>query len=259
MSLTLERVARPARLAGPVLLAPAQREASLWDELNRLTRAGSAQPALQAWHDAGFAKYGEPFLEAEVRKVRLREVWARLEAHVKRPATDYMQAARGFWSVYEEVNRRLIPDDPVYSVTMMGRSLSTSADYIALLAAATSQGRLLESFLGGEATSSTVLRVAVQRSTSGTTPATQTPEKFNTLSPAAAFSAAVQTGSASWTTQPTLSGNPLITHTFNAFGGTDRWLAALGAEIYLTNSGQLSFRSASGTPAASAHVIWEEL
>ncbi len=241
----------------PSLLVPAQQVTSLWDQLRR--QVASSSPELAGWHDAGYTKYGQPFLEAELVKVRMRQTWARRHAHSNMLPIDYMAAARDFWHAYEEVNRKRIPDDPVYSAAIVGRTLATTTDFLTLTAAATSQGRLLESYIGGEATSSTVLRVAVQRSTGGGTPNSQTPEKLSTLSPAAAFTCAVQTASASWTTQPTLSGNPTLVHAFNAFGGTDRWLAAPGSELYLTNSGQLSWRSASGTPAVSAHAIWEEL
>jgi hypothetical protein len=113
---------------------------------------------------------------------------------------------------------------------------------------------VLESFAAGEATVSTVVRIAIQRSTGGTTPTNQTPEKFSTRSPAA-----VATFATTWSAQPTLSGAALMFHAFNAFGGGDRWVAQPGEEVYLVNGELLSCRSASGTPVVSAHVVWEEL
>lgn len=166
----------------------------------------------------------------------------------------FLARSFAFWSEYEAINRNLLPDDPVYSGTRAGVTLTTTDDLWTLTSPGSGQVRVLESYLGGENTASTVVRFAVQISTSGTTPTNQTPEKFNSRSPAAA-----STFRTAWTTDPTLSGSALVYHAFNTFGGTDRWVPAPGAEIYLVNGEQLSGRSAGGTPIVSAHLIWEEL
>lgn len=159
-----------------------------------------------------------------------------------------------FWSEYEDINRRLLPEDPVYSGSRGGVTLSTTVDLWTYTSAASGQSRLLEFSIGGESTASTVLRLGMYMSSSGATPTNQTPEKFNTRSPAAAGTFAT-----TWTTQPTLNSNPLFWFAFNTFGGADKWIAAPGSEIYLVNGEKASARSASGTPGVSAHLIFEEL
>lgn len=168
-------------------------------------------------------------------------------------ADSFLSRSRAFWEEYEEINRMWIPEDPVYSGSVAA-TLSTSNDFWTLTSPASGQLRILESFIGGEATVSTVLRQQIRRSTGGTTPTNQTAEKFNTRSPAAA-----STFATAWSVQPTLSGSAALFQTFNAFGGTDRWVPQPGEELYLVNGEQLSSRSASGTPAVSGHVVWEEM
>lgn len=167
-----------------------------------------------------------------------------------------------FWSEYEEINVRYLPEDPTFSKTSTGVTLTTTNSLWQLLAGATGQMRILESFLGGEAAASAVLRFAVARSAIGVgaAPATYTPEKFNTRSAAAVTTAYGAVGAqVAWaTTQETLN-NPLFLHAFNAFGGTDRFIANPGEEVYLVNGEYASGRSLSGVPIVSAHVIFEEL
>lgn len=164
--------------------------------------------------------------------------------------------AKDFWSEYEEINRKLCPDDPVYSGTRAGVTQAAStADLWTLSVGSSGQLRILESFVGGESTSSAVCRLAMQRSTGGTTPTNQTPEKASTRSPSA-----VATFATTWSAQPTLSGNPFLFHAFNTFGGTDRWVPQPGEEIYLVNSEILSLRPQTATSNIySAHVVWEEM
>jgi len=159
-----------------------------------------------------------------------------------------------FWGEYDDVNQRLCPWDPVYTGTRGGVTLATTTDLATLSVGSSGQLRILESFLAGESAASAVERLAVQRSTGGATPTNQTPEKASTRSPAA-----VATFATNWTTQPTLSGNPLLYHDCNTFGGTDRWVPSPGEEIYLVNSEILSWRSASGTSVVSSHHVWEEM
>lgn len=164
------------------------------------------------------------------------------------------RASWDFWREYDAINQLWTPEDPVYTGSRSGVTLATTTDLWTLTVGSSGQARLLESYLGGEATTSTVLRFANQFSTSGTTPTNQTPEKTNSRSPAA-----VSTFATAWSTQPTLSGVAVFFHAFNAFGGTDRWVPPPGAEIYLVNSEKWSGRSAVGTPVVSGHLFFEEL
>lgn len=192
---------------------------------------------------------------AEAAKQALRERYAASAMRETTRDFDVMVTrSRAFWQEYEDINRRLLPEDPVYSGSRAGVTLATTTDLWTLTVGASGQLRILESFVGGEATTSTVVRIAVQRSTTGTTPTNQTPEKFSTRSPSA-----VATFATTWAAQPSLTGQPLLFHAFNAFGGGDRWVAQPGQEVYLVNSEVLSCRSASGIPVVSAHVVWEEL
>ncbi len=200
---------------------------------------------------------------AEKMKIAMRESYALAIRQTRgEPREQFLSRSFAFWSEYEEINRLWVPEDPVYSKVCTGITLTTTNSLWQLLAPASGQMRLLESFVGGEAAASTVLRFAVARSAagSGTAPATYTPEKFNTRSPAAAATAygAVSAQVAWGTTQETLN-NALFLHAFNAFGGTDRWVPQPGEEIYLVNGEYVSGRSLSGTPVVSAHIIWEEL
>ena len=192
---------------------------------------------------------------AEPLKQAMRQQYAACIRQTHGESVDrFLARSHAFWQEYEALNRLYLPDDPVYSGSRGGVTLTTTDDLWTLTSAASAQVRILESFLGGEATTSTVLRFAVQISTGGSTPTNQTPEKFNSRSPAA-----TSLFRTAWTTDPTLSGSALLWHAFNAFGGSDRWVPQPGAEIYLVNGEQLSGRSASGTPVVSAHLIFEEL
>jgi hypothetical protein len=177
---------------------------------------------------------------------------------------DMARRAGEFWPAYDEVNTRWTPEDPVYSKVVTGVALTTSNDYWELGAAAAGQLRILESFIGGENTVSAATRVTISRVTSqgtGTTPTAYTPEKFSTRSPAAAgtYYGAVGAQVAWGTTQATLSANSLVLHVFNAFGGSDRWVAQPGEEIYCVNAEFVSMRSLTGTSTCSAMVVVEEL
>ncbi len=177
---------------------------------------------------------------------------------------DHQRRAREFWESYEEVNRKFVPEDPVYSKILQSVAASTTNDTWELGAASAGQTRILEHFVGGEATASAVIRVGVNRVTTqgtGTAPTAYTPEKFNTRSPAAAgtYYGAVGANVAWGTAQATLAANPMIHHAFNAFGGTDRWVAQPGEEIYLVNAEFASARSGVGTSVISAMAVVEEL
>lgn len=204
---------------------------------------------------AGDAKCGEAFWIAEHLKIQARLHYiATAPPSADRRPEDTLRRSDEFWESYEDINRRWIPDDPVFSGARGGVTLATTTDLWTLTVGASGQLRVLESYIGGESTASTVLRLALQASTGGATPTNQTPEKFSSRSPAA-----VSTFATGWTTQPTLSGNPYAFHTFNTFGGTDRIVFAPGAEYFLVNGEKMSARSQSGIPVVSAHVIFEEL
>lgn len=200
---------------------------------------------------------------SEAIKQQMRRGYSRaVHQSTGEPRERFLSRSRAFWEEYEELNLAMVPEDPVYSKTAAGVTLTTTNSLWQLLAAATGQMRVLESFIGGEATVSTVLRFSVALSAigAGAAPATYTPEKFNSRSPAATTTAyGAATAQVAWaTTQETLN-NPLFLHAFNAFGGTDRWVAQPGEEIYRVNGEYISGRSLSGLPVVSAHVIFEEL
>lgn len=164
-----------------------------------------------------------------------------------------MERSRKWWTEYEQVNRDFCPEDPVYSIINSGAALSTTGDNLTCQAASAGQGRILEIIIGGEATSSAVNRVFVNRAgTSITANSAITPEKFNSRSPAAA-------GTYGKAGTQALVGNPMIILAFNAFGGFIRWVAAPGEELYYVNSEVISMRSSSGTSTVSSTIIFEEL
>lgn len=201
---------------------------------------------------------------AEEVKAAMRRRYAQATAQRNAPLVDLFRRAREFWEEYEALNVAMVPEDPVYSKVVTGTALSTTNDWWELGAASAGQLRVLESFIGGEAAASAVVRDTINRVSSqgtGTAPTAYTPEKFNTRSPAAAgtyyggLSAVVTWGTA----QTTLAANPLVAHIFNAFGGTDRWVAQPGEEIYCVNAEFISNRSFSGTSTCSGMVIVEEI
>lgn len=132
--------------------------------------------------------------------------------------------------------------------------------YHALRAVAASTDRVNEVFIGGEATSSTVNRMALRRnSTNAATPGAGVPAPLNPLSAASAAQ-----GYPTATTGPTIaSTGHLLNLAFNAFGGVIRWVAAPGQEIYITTAtapnSELTLDSISGTGTVSTHIIFEEL
>lgn len=156
-----------------------------------------------------------------------------------------------------------------YSASVNGTALSTTTGLLTVVTTATGAGSIVylnEIMLGGEAGSSTVARVAVNRfaaaaSGAGADPTgaatAQTCEKLNPGS--AAFAGTVATAFAS--TQGTLSTNDVLILGFNAFGGVIRWLAAPGEEIVVGGQGAVQYlgiRSRSGTPFVSGHIVLEQ-
>jgi hypothetical protein len=152
-----------------------------------------------------------------------------------------------------------------YGCSVSGVALSTTNDLRTLeTASALGQGftiKLYELFLMGEAASSAVARVVVNRpSVAPTGAATNVvPEKINPASVAAVFKAASTYASS----QATLSTNDVLIPAFNAFGGIVRWVAPPDSEIIATGTGaavgQLCVRSRSGTSTVSGHLLVEEV
>lgn len=147
-----------------------------------------------------------------------------------------------------------------YSASINGVALDTSNDLRTIVTTATGAGSALsvyEIMLGGEAASSTVGRLVVNRpSAVGSTATTVAPVLLNPASAAAAFTVAT-----TWTTQPTLSATDVLILDFNAFGGVVRWSVpseygvVVGAQGAVAN---LSLRSRSGTPTVGGHVLIEQ-
>lgn len=141
-----------------------------------------------------------------------------------------------------------------------GASALANASYQCARTTSLSTLRIVEVFLGGEATSSTVNRHAVRRnSTNGATPTDVVPGKLNALS-----AAPVSQGYSAASTGPTLaSTNHLLNLAFNAFGGIIRWVAAPGEELWASAAtapnGEITLDSISGTGVVSSHLIFEEL
>jgi hypothetical protein len=152
----------------------------------------------------------------------------------------------------------------LYTSGINSVALSTSNDTRTLVTTATGAGsalRLYEVLLSGEAGSSTVTALAVNRpGTNGITLGTTiTPVKVDPASANASFSVASHT--TGWTTQPVLAATDVLVLGFNAFGGGQKWTAWPGSEIVIGTQGavaNLSFRSRTGAPTVSGHIIVEE-
>lgn len=160
---------------------------------------------------------------------------------------------------------------PMYSMAAAGWTPVAHADGASALAnnsyqaqrttAATNIIRIVEVFIGGEATSSTVNRMALRRcSTNAGTPTAVTPGPYG-ISGSQASTAA---GYVAATTGPTIASttHPLNL-AFNAFGGVIRWVAAPGEEFYQATATAANSESVidsiSGTGVVSTHAVFEEL
>lgn len=120
--------------------------------------------------------------------------------------------------------------------------------------------RIVEFFIGGEATASTVNRMAMRRaSTNSATPTNQVPAATNFNS-----QASVSQGSVAATTGPTIASTQHLANVaLNVFGGVVRWVAAPGEELWaaLTTAPNSEFilDSISGTGIVSSDIKFEEL
>jgi hypothetical protein len=141
-----------------------------------------------------------------------------------------------------------------------GASALANASYQAVRTETTSTLRIIEFFIGGEATASTVNRMALRRlSTNSSTPTNVAPAPLNPLS-----AASVSDGFVAATTGPTIASTQHLANVaFNAFGGVVRWVAAPGEEVWATASaapsGELVLDSISGTGVVSSQIVFEEI
>lgn len=149
---------------------------------------------------------------------------------------------------------------PQYVISREGATPTAGNVLLALVTDANEIARVTEIAIGGEATSSTVNRMVVRRSTTnGTTPTAQTPAKFSYTSQATIIAA-----NTTFTGEPTTAALPgLWTFALNVFGGVVRWVAAPGQELYIegatAGASEISLESSSGTGVVSCQIIFEEL
>lgn len=148
-----------------------------------------------------------------------------------------------------------------YIVGREGLTVPASpAPIITLKSAANIVARVNEIFIGGEAVTSTVNRLAMRRSTTdGVTPTAQTPAKASSSQPAAQSTSATAFG-----TNPTLAAAPAIWATaLNVFGGIVRWVAAPGQELYVqgatAGNDEIGLYGPSGTGAITNQMVFEEI
>lgn len=146
------------------------------------------------------------------------------------------------------------------TATADGATLANSTYQALKTWTATSVDKIVEVYVGGEATSSAVGRMVARRhSTQSVTPTNITPAALSPFSAAAAGLGFVLAG-----TGPTAASTAhLLNLGFNAFGGVVRWVAAPGEEIVVATATQpnneLSISSQSGSPLVTSHMIFEEL
>ena len=144
---------------------------------------------------------------------------------------------------------------PLFTVSRTSTALSTTNDYVTIVASSTKPLRVYIVDCKGDGTASAANEVGMYRSTVGVGGGGAiTPTKVNTASAAASF-AVYTTWSSS---QPTL-GAELWRFSVNANGGIDKFVAIPGAEIPVPVSGQISIRSADGTSNMIANLLIEEV
>jgi hypothetical protein len=143
----------------------------------------------------------------------------------------------------------------IYGIRRTSFALAAGADFLTITAASGRSVRICKILVMGAGTASAANEFLGQRSTGGTTSSgTTTPAPFHSSAPAAAMT--VNNG---WTTQPSLSGNPLLGGIVNANGGMFYWQAIPGREIEIPGGGQFSLRQVSGTSNVVLFVEVEEI
>lgn len=141
-----------------------------------------------------------------------------------------------------------------YTVSRTGTALSTTNDYMTIIAPSTRAVLIHEIRVVGGGTASAAAEVLVSRSTVGTTPGgTITPTPLNTLGPAATTSVPT-----TWAAQPTI-GVTIRRIAVNANGAINPVIAMPGSAIEVPPSGQISIRSGLGTSLVSIEVLFEEI
>ena len=142
-----------------------------------------------------------------------------------------------------------------------GATALANNSYLDVRTTTASTERIVDIYIAGTATASTVNQMALRRvaTTATATPTNQTPAAANTLSIAATtqFHAAATTG-------PTLASTVhLGNFSLNTFGGVVRWVAAPGEEIWATvgsvPNGEIVLDSISGTGTVSTDIRFEEI
>jgi hypothetical protein len=143
---------------------------------------------------------------------------------------------------------------PLFTVNRTSAALSTTADYLTIIASSTKPLRIYLVDLKGDSTASAANEVLMCRSTGGAGfGGAITPVKVNTNSAAASFSAYTSaSGAASL-------GDVLWRFSVNANGGIDKFVAIPGAEFQVPVSGQISIRSTDGTSNMIANLLVEEV
>lgn len=147
-----------------------------------------------------------------------------------------------------------------YAVAREGATPVAGNVLLCLTSQADEVGKVNEVSVGGEATSSTVNRMTVRRSTTvGSTATTQTPSRMTPTS-----QATIIRGATTFTTEPTTAAAPAIwSYALNVFGGVVRWVAAPGQELLIVGataaSSEISLESSSGTGLITTQIIFEEI
>lgn len=141
-----------------------------------------------------------------------------------------------------------------YTVSRTSTALSTSADYLTLIAPSTRALKIWAIRAVGGTTTSGYNELLVSRSSGGTTGSSGlTPTPKATLS--AAAGAVVWTA---WAVQPTI-GVTIHRIGVNGNGAINNLIFLPGMEIDIPPSGQISLRSAVGTNACAIEVEFEEV
>lgn len=145
----------------------------------------------------------------------------------------------------------------------------TNLGFMALQGGSSTQViKIIELYMGGQAAASSPCIMLLSRDSTagGTLTALTTGESNAALDPATAALAAAQQPFTQSSTKPQRSASlGLLNLTFNAYGGTVRWVAAPGEEIGMLGSsaslGEVSLSAYTGSTvgAMGAHIIYEPL
>ena len=140
-----------------------------------------------------------------------------------------------------------------YIVNKTQTALNTAKDSLTITAPATRSLKVSNIRAYGFGTASAANEIGIHRSTAGTTPTAVTPQPLAVGSAAASFTVA-----SLWTTDPTL-GVVIDRLSVNSNGGVAAVAIGPGNEIEIPPSGQISFRSISGTGIVTLSATVEEV